>query len=192
MTEQEWLSCSDPQQMLAFLKGRTTDRKCRLLFVAFWRRRFGPMRRFKAYKKKVVQAEEMADGYVIPKARDAGWIGLQQDAYKGVVHLVRLFGKMPLEREADLVQDVFGNPFRPVTIDRAWLQWHDGVVTRLAQAVYDERSSPKYTLDPDRLVVLGDAMEEAGCSDSIILGHLRGPLPHVRGCFILDLLLGKE
>ena len=47
-------------------------------------------------------------------------------------------------------------------------------------------------LDPDRLAVLADALEEAGCDNADLLSHLRGPGPHVRGCWALDLLLGKE
>jgi hypothetical protein len=65
-------------------------------------------------------------------------------------------------------------------------------VLALAAAAYDNRVSPAGTLDPDRLAVLADALEEAGCTDTRILGHLRGPGPHVRGCFALDLILDKS
>jgi hypothetical protein len=51
---------------------------------------------------------------------------------------------------------------------------------------------PAGQLDPTRLAVLADAVEEAGCTDADLLGHLRGPGPHVRGCWAVDLLLGKE
>ena len=62
----------------------------------------------------------------------------------------------------------------------------------LAQAAYDERELPSGTLDATRLAVLADALEEAGCPDRTILDHLRGPGPHVRGCWAVDLLLGKS
>jgi hypothetical protein len=62
---------------------------------------------------------------------------------------------------------------------------------RLAQAAYEDRHLPAGTLDDTRLLILADALEEAGCSDAAILGHLRGPGPHVRGCWVLDLILGK-
>jgi len=65
-------------------------------------------------------------------------------------------------------------------------------VKRLAEAAYAERAVPGGTLDGVRLAVLADALEEAGCTSVEILEHLRGPGPHVRGCFVLDLLLGKE
>jgi hypothetical protein len=81
-------------------------------------------------------------------------------------------------------------PF-PVTVDPAWLAWHGGAVKRLAEAVYDECDLPSGHLDAARLAVLADMLEEAGCSAPQFLGHLRGPGPHVRGCFAVDLLLGK-
>jgi hypothetical protein len=94
--------------------------------------------------------------------------------------------------QCELVLDIFGNPFRPVSIPPAVLAWNDAVVVRLAQAAYDERLLPAGTLDNTRLAVLADALEEAGCTDADILGHLRGPGPHVRGCWPVDLCLGKS
>jgi hypothetical protein len=94
--------------------------------------------------------------------------------------------------QCDLLRDIFGNPFRPTTLDSARLTWNDSAVARLAQAAYEERQMPAGTLDNARLAVLADALEEAGCTNGDILGHLRGPGPHVRGCFALDALLGKE
>jgi hypothetical protein len=91
-----------------------------------------------------------------------------------------------------LLRCVFSDPWRaPPDVDPSWLAWNGGTVARLAQAAYDERLLPAATLDPDRLAVLADALEEAGCADTDLLGHLRGPGPHVRGCWILDLLLAK-
>jgi hypothetical protein len=91
-----------------------------------------------------------------------------------------------------LFREVIGNPFRPVSISPSVLTWNDATVVRLAQAAYEERHLPAGTLDTNRLAVLADALEEAGCSDADILSHLRGPGPHVRGCWAVDLLLGKE
>jgi hypothetical protein len=62
----------------------------------------------------------------------------------------------------------------------------------LAEAAYAERTLPPGTLDPARLALLADALEDAGCTDGELLGHLRGPGPHVRGCWALDLVLGKS
>jgi hypothetical protein len=90
--------------------------------------------------------------------------------------------------QAVLLRDLFGNPFRPVALDPTWLT---PTVVSLAQAAYDHRTLPAGTLEDDRLAVLADALEEAGCTDADILGHLRGLGPHVRGCFAVDLVLNK-
>jgi hypothetical protein len=70
--------------------------------------------------------------------------------------------------------------------------WNDGCVVKMATATYEERSLPAGTLDPQRLTVLAQALEAAGCPDAEILGHLRSLGPHVRGCWVIDLILGKE
>jgi hypothetical protein len=88
-------------------------------------------------------------------------------------------------RQGILLHDVFGNPFRPAPLDPSWLAWKGGVIRKLAQAIYDDRAFA-------RLPVLADALEDAGCTDAAILGHCRGPGEHVRGCWVVDLLLGKS
>ena len=97
-----------------------------------------------------------------------------------------------MENQCQLILEIIGSPFRPVTLDPAILAGHDTTVVRLAQAAYDERHLPAGTLDNGRLAVLADALEEAGCTDQDILGHLRGSGPHVRGCWAVDLILGKS
>src|SRR5262249_8541137 len=82
--------------------------------------------------------------------------------------------------QAALLRDIFGNPFRPVAIDRT-IHRPDGTVALFAEAVYDDRTF-------DRLPILADALEEAGCTDAAILEHCRGPGPHVRGCWVVDLV----
>jgi hypothetical protein len=84
-------------------------------------------------------------------------------------------------RQAESLRDIFGNPFRLATLDRSWLT---STVTSLAQAIYDDRAF-------DRLPILADALEDAGCTDQDILAHCRGGGEHVRGCWVVDLLLGK-
>jgi hypothetical protein len=96
------------------------------------------------------------------------------------------------KEQADLARDIFGNPFRaPPAINPAWLTWNDGLVQKLAQAAYEERVLPAGHLDPARLAVLADALEDAGCTDADLLEHLRGPRRHVRGCWAIDHLTGK-
>ena len=95
-------------------------------------------------------------------------------------------GKAERLAQADLVRDLFGPlPFRPVSVNRAWLAWDGGTVAKLAAAAYDERAF-------DRLPILADALEEAGCTDEELLGHCRRPGAHVRGCWLLDLLVEKD
>jgi hypothetical protein len=87
-----------------------------------------------------------------------------------------------------VLRDLF-NPFRPVTISPAW---QTPQVVVLAQAAYDQRELPSGTLEAARLAVLADALEEAGCTDPAVLNHCRRPGVHVRGCWVVDLLLGKS
>ena len=75
-------------------------------------------------------------------------------------------------------------PLNSTAVDRAWLTWRDGTVAKLAQTIYDDRRF-------DLLPILADALQEAGCADSEILQHCHAPGPHVRGCWVVDLLLGK-
>jgi hypothetical protein len=87
--------------------------------------------------------------------------------------------------DAETVREVFGNPFRPPQpVEPAWLEWNGGTVRKLAQAAYD-------TCRFSGVPVLADALEEAGCTDASVLEHLRGAGRHVRGCWAINLLLGK-
>jgi hypothetical protein len=86
--------------------------------------------------------------------------------------------------QADLLRDVF-NPFHPGVIDTSWLAWNDGTVAKLAHSIYAERAF-------DRMPILADALEDAGCLDAEVLGHCRQPGPHVRGCWLVDLLTGRS
>lgn len=90
--------------------------------------------------------------------------------------------------QSTLLRDIIGNPFHSLTLD---LTWRTSTVLALAEAAYENRALPAGTLDPQRLSVLADSLEESGCSDAEIVGHLRSPGPHVRGCAIVDLILGK-
>jgi hypothetical protein len=95
-------------------------------------------------------------------------------------------------RQCDLFRDIIGNPFRTVAVEPIWLNWQSGVVAGLAEATYQARHRPSGLLDNDRLAVLADALEEAGCTDAEILYHLRKGGEHVRGCWVVDLLLNKK
>ena len=81
-----------------------------------------------------------------------------------------------------IVRCVFGNPFRPVIANPAWLT---SPVVGIAKAIYTERAF-------DRLPMLADALMDAGCEHSDVLDHCRSAGPHVRGCWVVDLIIVKE
>ncbi len=81
-----------------------------------------------------------------------------------------------------LVRDIFGNPFRPVTFSPSW---RTSTPVALAAQMYESR-------DFGAMPILADALQDAGCDNADVLGHCRGDSPHVRGCWVVDLVLGKE
>jgi hypothetical protein len=83
------------------------------------------------------------------------------------------------------LREIFPNPFREVRIEPAWLRWSDGAVRRVAETINDEGEFA-------RVPILADALEEAGCTDEAILGHLRNHQLHLRGCWVVDLVLNKK
>jgi hypothetical protein len=88
----------------------------------------------------------------------------------------------PLQEMCHLIRDIFGNPFRPATLDPAWRT--DTAVT-LAKQMYESREF-------GAMPILADALQDAGSDSEDVLDHCRGPGPHVRGCWVVDLVLGKE
>ncbi|AWM42247.1 hypothetical protein C1280_14260 [Gemmata obscuriglobus] len=80
------------------------------------------------------------------------------------------------------MRDIFGNPFRPVTFS---LEWRTETTVALAAQMYESR-------DFSVMPILADALQDAGCDSADILDHCRGSGPHVRGCWVVDLVLGKQ
>jgi hypothetical protein len=94
-----------------------------------------------------------------------------------------LEGRAAEERaQAVLLRDIFGNPFRSVTFSPSW---RTDTAVALARQMYDAR-------DFSAMPILADALQDAGCDSDDVLNHCRGPGPHVRGCWVMDLVLGKE
>jgi hypothetical protein len=224
MTEAEWLVCTEPQQILEYLRRKVRSRKARLFACACCRRAWRCLQhstgqhavevgeRFADGQAKAVESEEAARAvrllcgpgvgadistpyHVARGSRftfvDAG-IAAQHAVF--AVTGVRTRGDDPgaegAERaaQARLLRCIFGNPFRPVSLapeDRT------PTIVSLARTAYDERQLPSGELDLHRLAILADALEEAGAGGELA-EHLRSPGPHVRGCFVVDLLLGKE
>jgi hypothetical protein len=115
-------------------------------------------------------------------------LGLERDSLDlpEVQESVRPKVRQGLLNQADLLRDVSGPlPFHSIVVDPAWLTWHGGLLVSMAQKMYDSR-------DFADMSVLADALEEAGCTNPDILAHCRSGGEHVRGCWVIDALLGKS
>jgi hypothetical protein len=209
MDEAEWLACTAPKWMLEFLKGKASDRKLRLFAVACcrqvwwqltdeWSRRAAEVAERYADGKATWEDVRKADNESLV-ARDAGpdeaapWYSWDADAAANFASVQTC--RFDAHRESDVrdragvLRDIFGNPFRPIVFDIAW---RTPTVIALATAAYEERHLPAGTFDMQRLAILADALEDAGCTNDQLVAHLREPSLHVRGCWVVDLLLGKE
>jgi hypothetical protein len=223
MTEEQWLSCTDPDPMLNFLRGKVSDRKLRLFAVACCRH-IWHLLKDERVEKAVTLSEKVADGTADSSQLQVLLAGLQETAngyppvamaYKGTMVAIIITLATPgpplfngglyslanamawnadpgatvvedewageRKEQARLLHAVIANPFRPVALDPAWLT---PPVVSIARRAYDDR-------DYQALPVLADALEEAGCTNKDILAHCRGPGEHVRGCWVVDLVLGK-
>jgi hypothetical protein len=207
------------RRLLQYLTEEPKDRKLRLLACACCRGIWDLLQDERS-RKAVETSERYADGLASKKdlatarvaaravgpyaAERAVWYATTRPAWHGVTEVMHkarsaAAGRRAMPRGAAwdeetlshsaLIHDLFGNPFRPVTLDPSW---PTSTVVLLARAAYDERQLPSGYLDLDQLAVLADALEEAGCSGHPVLEHLRGPGPHVRGCWAVDLILAKE
>jgi hypothetical protein len=201
MTEDEWLTGTDPAKLLRHIyntrkRANRGERKPRRLALEFWRWQAGNLRSGDAERllRAVALGDEWAESGVKPKIPTSlqDYFVLDDDAWKAARATMRLqinagtpLAQVAQERKVHLVRELWGNPFHFVPLDPAWTAWNEGTVLRLAQSIYAEETF-------DTLPILGDALEEAGCADEAILAHLRSPDPHVRGCWVLDLILGKR
>jgi hypothetical protein len=225
MNEMEWLSCPHSHSMLAFVRGKVSERKLRLLACACCRALGDTITPDKVHEVIDV-AERYADGEVRGDERKNAWkwawrcatesgelswevgggwqVALDVHAWATRIATVALAPPGEVTHTIDavwpwhwpqplpcaaLAYDIFGNPFRSATLDAAWIT---PTVTALALAAYAERALPSGTLDTVRLGILADALEEAGCDNQTVFDHLRGPGPHIRGCWCVDRLLAKE
>jgi len=207
MMEEEWLNCNDPTVLATFLDGNGSARKLRLFACACCR----------AVSKMLVPetlaaievAERFADGLVSSDERKraraasfhAPWheddafahqrgpakaavtAALARNPVEAAHRASSMGGPEDEKANAKILREILGNPFRPVTFDP---EWRSSTVMQLAQGIYDER-------DFSTLPILADALQDAGCDCDDILNHFRDPnATHVRGCWALDLVLGKE
>jgi hypothetical protein len=85
--------------------------------------------------------------------------------------------------QAGLLREIIGNPFQPSPLDPAWFT---SDVVALARGIYADRAF-------DRMPILADALQDAGCADEDVLTHCRDTnRVHVRGCWLIDLVLGNS
>lgn len=114
--------------------------------------------------------------------REAAYEGAPGQDENWIIHQASLAESLALGR---LLQEIFGNPFRPASIERAWLTALDGAVLALARWIENEQRF-------EELPYLADALTDAGCSLEPLLRHLRRGEGHVRGCWALDTVLGHS
>jgi hypothetical protein len=214
VTEAEWLATQDPKLLLGFVRRNGSERKLRLFAVACCRSIWQEMPE-ECCRQAAEVGEQYADGLATVEKRHTAWEAIQllkekavaEDDFEWAVHLRDAEGPvydsmrrgwfytpdMADQLKVAFVRDIFGNPFRPSPpLPPAVLAWNDRTVPRLAQAIYEERKMPEGTLDTARLAILADALLDAGCEDESLVQHCRSPGPHVRGCWAVDLLLGKS
>ena len=212
MEDAVWLASDDVLSMLHVLQGGS-GRKFRLFATACAWDEFDagaipewecPSALLPEYRDSIIAAERYADGGPSPSLpRTNHWVSLpvcdvithEDVAYSAlgfsadvglwlrpradvVPEIIRRYRTHP----ANSIRDIFGNPFRPVTFDPEWRNEH---TVGLAAKMYEDR---EFAAMP----ILADALEETGCDNADILSHCREPGVHVRGCWVVDLVLGKE
>ncbi|MGE3808685.1 MAG: hypothetical protein AB7K24_28805 [Gemmataceae bacterium] len=221
MTESEWLTCVKVTvPVMDWLRRQGGRRKFRLAGCAAVRHVWDAIDHPHA-RALVEMCEEVADGLLEAQRLQRPANAIERDLGVDLLSTraqaatrAALYLAMPADYQAGysamaeaaqvgkradqwswqcrLLRDIFSNPFRPASIQQAWLTWKDGTIPNLARAAYDKRELPGGDFDASKLAILADALEEAGCASEEMLGHLRGPGPHVRGCWAVDLLLGKN
>jgi hypothetical protein len=222
MTEADWLSCSDPDAMLQFLEGKASQRKLPLFCVACCRHLLTQIKLQSWDVAAVDVAERFADGNATAAeletaaaetsrdwtgafacadaARISGGVAAASDCADNAAYEVgeqvaaavenydddnpifRAARDQERRLQSALLRDIAGDVFRLQKCESRWLSTN---VLALAEAIYSDRAF-------DRLPILADALEDAGCTDADILDHCRQPVEHVRGCWVVDLLLNRR
>ena len=218
MTEQEWLACDNPDQMLDLIRQRSasgqasphwlkrlvfrrtascppgTRRKLFLLAIACARRNPEFRRRDSLFEAFERRADELVSrrgprlrgnkSTSSPHGESSVWLEVLCATETGMLEMRQEgFGATEPERKArcDFVRDIFPYPLHPAAFDQAW---RSPPVVGLGQSIYADQAF-------DRLPILADALFDAGCTDQSILDHCRSAGPHVRGCWVVDLVLGN-
>jgi hypothetical protein len=220
MTEAEWLEKTDPGDLLQHLDDKISARKYRLFMCACCREIWQLLKIAECCRQSVEIAERHVDGLASDEERiQAGrtaWSYFVASRVQGngnayasaasccdrpgeksplVRHALQVYWNLrpngsPIDTPLDekffcaVIRDLVGNPFRPVEVDPSWAKWNDGLVGNLARVIYEERRF-------EDLPILGDALEDAGCTHADLLAHCRHGVRHYRGCWVVDALLAK-
>jgi len=208
MTESDWVSSSDLEAMLRFVRHRASPRKLRLFACACCRLYWDLLPHDKC-REAVELGEQYADDSLDEAQREAAYRELNRllaterglSARLGqatscllrprfspalVAERARTGGRYfhIKFRQADLLRDLVGSPFRCPTLASAVRAANGGTIEGVARAIYEERRF-------EDLPLLADALEDAGCSDTALLDHCRQQGHHVFGCWAVDLALGR-
>jgi hypothetical protein len=218
MTEAEWLSSTRPRAMLGYLidgamRARYADGTYRLLACAA-ARRIDPA----ALDRRSLRAVEVAERFARREATSSQLAQARRNAHEaaasaphaaaledraGALCAVAVAGESGAsgawevaqlsqhlrglghgDRLPDLLREIFGNPFHTPMLPEHWRDFDGGTILRLARHAREDGAF-------DEMPVLGDALEEAGCTDVQILEHCRSERPHAAGCWVLELLLAE-
>jgi hypothetical protein len=164
MTEQEWLACKDPAPMLDFLRDKASDRKLRL-FAVEGVRQVSEWLVHPNSKAALEASERVAEGVSSPDILAPVWRAA--------------WDVLPLE------------PYSMVHVDAARAAGR-AVEEQAYEAADLTKNEVVGLFASDRLPIFADALEDAGCDNADILNHCRQPGEHVRGCWVVDLVLGKS
>jgi hypothetical protein len=215
MNESEWMASAECDRMLDYIPYRISQRKWRLIAVGFCRRIWGLLVDERS-RQAVDASERWADGLIqlnqmnriwnaaeptlfhpigdgpqeAPSAAHAAASPSKSATFRAAMRARTAVqvagGSAPVEErhQCDLIRDIVGNPFHRIALDRQWVSWNHGTLPAIARHIYEGRAY--YDLP-----ILADALEDAGFANTSILDHCRLPVEHVRGCWVVDLLLGK-
>jgi len=204
MTEAEWLACGDPRRLLD--RVGSSYRRLRLFACAECRRQLNNVVRDE-FRDALDVAENYAAGIATDEALSAAsqttmygsarrranraqsptlglihWLVQPDDSMISTASLAVASKPAARQWQCQILRDIFGNPFRPVAFSP---DWRTDTALSLARMMYDAREF-------GAMPILADALQDAGCDNGDILNHCRGDGPHVRGCWVVDLVLGRE
>jgi hypothetical protein len=218
LSEEEWLTAPHPDALLGPLQDHLSARKLRL-FACACCRRVPLLATEPSWEAAVAVAEAFADGLAsraelaaarqgvrLEEGAAAAWLAEALTYVTTSDHLATFQGTsqaaghaarawrdacgaadcaLECRLQVDVLRDVSGHLYYEPVLEPGWCEHNGGSVRQLAHAIYEERSFGE-------LGVLADALEEAGCNDKSILWHCRQPGTHVRGCWVVDAVLGKK